>query len=217
MADVKPKLVRLVEFTFSELYLPRQPIPTDTQGCMKNVDQALIGCVISHFMQTIQAEAQQPAFMVLPDTFQLEEDQEVQQQRSAFHTEIAKLLKVREQISCVEDAFSTPESPTAAHAAAVNDTFHPQASANQDGPSDHSDSLHQTLPVSAELPASTTASAVAAADTATAATAPVAGVSGTAAGVDPAAANSSVVITPAVMNVEVPMSPVASEADSLFG
>ena len=124
MADVQPKLERLVEFILAPFYLTLD-MSAETKLTIESLDRALVGCILSHFMQAIQAEKQQSHIMIMPATFQLEEDKEVQEQRAALHADIVKLMKAHEQISHIEDAFSAPVSPPAAALSGVNHAFHP--------------------------------------------------------------------------------------------
>ena len=125
IAELEPKLQRIVESTLAELYFPERPLSAQTKHRVKHMDKILAGCIISHFREAIDNEFEVPATMQLPEGFKLEEALEVQGQRAQLHAAIGRLQTANSQISHIEDAFSTPDSPSAALAAAVDSAFGP--------------------------------------------------------------------------------------------
>ena len=118
-ANIKPELQRMVESLVSLLYWGEWT----TMLHRAHEDRFFVGCVLSHFVIAMQHECQQPHILKLPEGFQLEEDLKVQQQRAALTLEINRLDTAHLQISHIEDAFSTTDSPTSSLAAAVRGAF----------------------------------------------------------------------------------------------
>lgn len=150
MAAVRPKLERMVEATLADLYTFKSPLSADTIGRVEYLDRIVAGVIISHFIQVMQDEAASPNLMRLPETFKLEEAKEVQEQRAQLHDKISRLKTADSQISHIEDAFNTPDSPAAALVAAVNGGFGPETQQHSasDVQSVVPQSGHQSLPVS---------------------------------------------------------------------
>ena len=120
LAEVKPRLEHIVESTLAALYLPQRPLSADTIYQVEHLHDALVGCIISHFIEAMDNEARLPKLLRLPEFFKLEEAQEVQAQRAELHAIISRLQTAHSQISYIEDAFNSPESSSAALAAAVD-------------------------------------------------------------------------------------------------
>lgn len=77
-ADVRPKLEHIVDSTLAALYLPKRPLSADTIYQVEHLDGALVGCILSHFIEAMDNEARLPKVLRLPDFFRLVEAHEVQ-------------------------------------------------------------------------------------------------------------------------------------------
>lgn len=148
LSHIKPDLDFLLQSSIMQLY---------TSSNLNNSElpkSGVIGCIVSHFMFKLQCETETPKMFRLPESFQLEEDEATQQRRADLHLKIHKLQTAFRQIWRIEDAFSTPECPTAATVRSVFDqTMDAQQHIGSSVPSAVSAAIYSGPPVYVDPPA----------------------------------------------------------------